>query len=529
MASNTRGSGAPPPGATQSCNARLGAAVGNTPKLPANVLIRLFSSIVTSLALSTLCLLVHFPAAAADHPNIVYILADDLGYGDVRWLNPESKIPTPRLDMLAAEGMTFTDAHSGSAVCTPTRYGLLTGRYAWRTRLKKHVLFGYSPPLIDGGELTVAQYLKNQGYHTACIGKWHLGLGWQTSDGSTLGDATDLTGENIDFTKPIMHGPLNLGFDHFFGISASLDMPPYAWIADDRVTAIPDTMKPTTFREGLTADGFAPVDVLPELAEKAVAYIRERHAAAPEQPFFLYLPLTSPHTPVVPAPFVKGWSDAGDYGDFVAQTDRAVGQVFDALDALNLRKNTLVIFTSDNGSTEPTEKMVREFGHRPNHHFRGRKSDAWEGGHRVPFFVRWPAQVAAGTKTAETTCLTDLLATVADILDAPLPEGAAPDSVSMLPALLGETTERPLRDYTVHHSIDGTFALRSGPWKFIDAPGSGGWSSNGPNTPKPDDPPVQLYNLDMDIGETHNLWQAEPEKLAELRAMLETCKCPMAD
>lgn len=463
-------------------------------------------------------------STAQERPNIIYILADDLGYGDVRCLNPESKIPTPRMDQLAAEGMTFTDAHSASAVCTPTRYGLLTGRYAWRTRLKQHVLWGYSPPLIDHGELTVAQYLKDQGYHTACIGKWHLGLGWQTTDGATLGDASDLTGDNIDFARPYTHGPLSLGFEYFFGIAASLDMPPYVYLERDHATAIPTAMRPTTFRAGLTAEGFEPVKVLPDLTNRAIAYVKERHAANPDQPFFLYLPLTSPHTPVVPESWAKGMSQAGDYGDFVVQTDRAIGQVLDALDDLNLRKNTLVIVTSDNGSTEPTDKMEKEFGHRPNHHFRGRKSDVWEGGHRVPFIVRWPAQITAGSTSAETTCLTDLLATVADLVGAPLPEGAGRDSVSMLPALLGEKRERPLRDFTVHHSIDGTFALRQGPWKFIDGPGSGGWSSQGVSGPKPGDPLVQLYNLGDDIGETQNLCEAMPEMVAQLRALLDACK-----
>ncbi len=465
------------------------------------------------------------PASTAqERPNIVYILADDLGYGDVRCLNPASKIPTPRLDQLAAEGVTFTDAHSGSAVCTPTRYGILTGRYAWRTRLKQHVLWGYSPPLIEHGELTVAQYLKAQGYYTGCIGKWHLGLGWQTTDGAKLGDSADLTGENIDFAKPYTHGPLNLGFDYFFGIAASLDMPPYVYLEQDRATAIPAEMKPTTFRTGLTAEGFEPVNVLPDLTEHAVAYLKERRGSNPEQPFFLYLPLTSPHTPVVPSSDAKGMSRAGDYGDFVVQTDRAIGRVLDTLDALDLRENTLVIVTSDNGSTEPTERMEKDFGHRPNFHFRGRKSDVWEGGHRVPFIVRWPAQIAAGSSTEDTTCHTDLLATLVDILGAPLPEGAGQDSVSMLPALRGEKRERPSRDFTVHHSIDGTFALRQGPWKFIDGPGSGGWSSLGSNAPKPGDPLVQLYNLDDDIGEKHNLSEAMPEMVAQLRALLDACK-----
>ena len=516
------------PGATQSCNARLGALREDTPRLPASQLICFGISLGAVAARGAagflLGILVVLPALAAETPNIVYILADDLGYGDVRCLNPESKIPTPHMDRLASEGLTFTDAHSGSAVCTPTRYGILTGRYAWRTRLKNGVLWGYSPPLIDHGELTVAAYLKGQGYHTACVGKWHLGLGWQTKDGATLTDGDKLTGENVDFAKPLTHGPLNLGFDYFFGISASLDMPPYVYIENDRATAIPAEMKPTTFRTGLTAEGFEPVNVLPDLTEKAVAYLKERHAENVGQPFFLYLPLTAPHTPVVPAPFVKGWSQAGDYGDFAAQVDDTVGQVLRALDELGIAENTLVVVTSDNGSTEPTAKMVKEFGHRPNYLFRGRKSDAWEGGHHIPFLVRWPARVRPGTKTSETTCLTDLLATAAAIAGGPLPDGAGEDSVSMLPALLGKKRDKPLREFTVHHSINGVFALRQGPWKFIDSPGSGGWSSNGPNAPKPGDPPVQLYNLDKDIGEQHNLWEAEPEKLAVMRQWLEESK-----
>lgn len=517
-----------PPGSTQSCYAPSGARRERRPAPPAWAGIRPSrcpeGSIVRSVVALVICILVALSARAASNPNIVYILADDLGYGDVRCLNPASKIPTPHMDRLAAEGMSFTDAHSGSAVCTPTRYGLLTGRYAWRTRLKSGVLWGYSPPLIDHGELTVAQLLRDQGYHTACIGKWHLGLGWQTTDGSTLNDDDQLPGDNVDFTKPLTHGPLDLGFDYFYGISASLDMPPYVYIENDRATAVPTEMKPTTFRTGLTADGFETVNVLPDLTDTAVTYLKKRHAEAPDRPFFLYLPLTAPHTPVVPAPFVKGWSEAGAYGDFTAQVDHTVGAVLKALDELGMAENTLVIMTSDNGSTEPTAKMVKEFGHRPNHHFRGRKSDVWEGGHRVPFLVRWPARVEAGTGTAEITCLTDLLATVAAIVGVSLPEGAGEDSVSMLPALLGEARETPLREYTVHHSIDGSFALRQGPWKFIDGPGSGGWSSNGKNAPGPASPPVQLYNLDEDIGERHNLWEAEPERVAALQARLAACK-----
>lgn len=283
-------------------------------------------------------------------------------------------------------------------------------------------------------------------------------------------------------------------------------------------------MEPTTFRTGLTAKGFETVDVMPKLTEKAVEYIQDHQKSNSDQPFFLYFPLTAPHTPVVPAPFVEGWSEAGEYGDFTAQVDWTVGQILKALDDLGIAENTLVVMTSDNGSTEPTSKMVKQFGHRPNYHFRGRKSDVWEGGHHIPFIARWPARVKAGTQTDEVTCLTDLLATSADIVGAPLPEGAGADSISMLPALLGKKRDAPLRDFTVHHSIDGTFALRSGPWKFIEGPGSGGWSSRGNNAPKEGDPPVQLYNLDKDIGETNNLWKAEPEKLEAMKAALESIR-----
>ena len=370
----------------------------------------------------------------------------------------------------------------------------------------------------------MASYLKSQGYHTACVGKWHLGLGWKTKDGSTLGDEMKLTGEKVDFTAPIADGPTTLGFDRFFGISASLDMPPYVYIEQDRCTETEMSVEPTTFRTGLTAKGFKTVDVLPQLTEKAVEYIQDHHAKNADQPFFLYFPLTAPHTPVVPAPFVKGWSEAGDYGDFAAQVDWTVGQVLKTLDALGIADNTLVIMTSDNGSTEPTAKMVKQYDHRPNYHFRGRKSDVWEGGHHIPFLVRWPAKVEAGTATKQTTCLTDLLATCADIVKGDLPEGAGEDSVSMLPAFMGEAGTTPLRPHTVNHSINGIFAVREGPWKFIDAPGSGGWSSNGKNKPGPDAPRVQLYNLDADIGEKHNLWADEPDRVAAMKATLEAIK-----
>ncbi len=452
-------------------------------------------------------------------PNIIFIMADDLGYGDPGCNNPDSKIPTPNIDRLAREGMRFTDAHSGSAVCTPTRYGVLTGRYCWRTRLTGHVLWGYSPPLIEPGRMTVASLLQERGYATACVGKWHLGLGWETSDGYRFSDRSDETGETVDYSRPVTDGPCDHGFDYFYGIPASLDMVPYVYIENDRVLDPPTERIEgrgglAFYRAGPAAPGFDHEQTLPLLTEKATTYIDQHLEAHPRQPFFLYFPLPAPHTPVLPVNEYSRSSEAGDYGDFVAQVDGTVGKIMEVLDRHGVAKDTLIIFTSDNGSTMTP---MTDFDHLPNDRLRGRKSDVWDGGHRIPFVARWPEIIEAGTDSYETICLTDLLATCAAITDATLPEDAGEDSYDMLPALRRSTGQSPIREATIHHSIEGMFAIRAGRWKMIEGRGSGGWTGGGE-----DDPAAgQLYDMTADLEEKRNLYLEQPDVVERLSALLE--------
>ena len=460
-------------------------------------------------------------SAAGSKPNVIYILADDLGYGDLGCLNSQGKIATPHADRLAAEGMIFTDAHSSSSVCTPTRYSILTGRYNWRSRMKRGVLGGFSPRLIEPGRQTVASFLKDQGYATAFFGKWHLGLNWAQNDGKPPGASANP--KKIDYTKAIKGGPTTLGFDKFYGISASLDMPPFVYIENDRVTEIP-TVEKTYYRTGIAGEDFEAIDVLPDITKKAVDFITERAADAKQgKPFFIYLPLASPHTPILPTKEWQGKSGLNAYADFVMQTDATVGAVMDVLDKTGLAENTLVIFTSDNGcSREADYPLLTSKGHNPSYKFRGWKSDIFEGGHRIPFIVRWPATVKADSISDQLVCLTDLYATCADILDQKLPDEVAEDSVSILPVLDGSATG-PLREAVVHHAIFGAFAIRQGKWKLSLCPGSGGWSEPLPRDPSTLKlPPVQLYDLSKDIGETHNVQAEHPEVVARLTKMLES-------
>ncbi|MBI5835330.1 MAG: arylsulfatase [Armatimonadetes bacterium] len=452
--------------------------------------------------------------AAPRRPNVVYLLADDLGYGDVRCLNPNGQIPTPNMDRLAREGLTFTDCHSGSAVCTPSRYGLLTGRYAWRTRLQNGVLGGGSRSLIAPRRLTVAAMLKAQGYRTACFGKWHLGLDWVRKPGAK-GEEPD----TIDYTQPFANGPTQLGFDEYYGIAASLDMPPYTWLEGDRVTVQPTATK-KWIRQGPAAPDFEAVDVLPGITQRAVSFLEAR-AKEPEQPFFLYLPLNSPHTPIEPTKAWRGKSKLNPYADFVMQTDDTLGQVTAALDRLGLADNTIVVFTSDNGcSPQADYPTLLAKGHNPSYHFRGTKADIWDGGHRIPFLLRWPAQVKAGTTTDQLTCLVDLTATMADLLSIKLPDDAAEDSHSLRPLLDGRA-DQPVRESVVHHSINGSFAIRAGQWKLEFCPGSGGWSDPKPGSPAEKGlPPIQLYDMTADVGERRNLQAEQPEVVARLTAMV---------
>ena len=471
-------------------------------------------------------------SAVAEKPNIIFILADDLGIGDVRCFNPEGKIATPNLDRLAAGGMKFTDAHTPSAVCTPTRYGVLTGRYNWRTKLQSGVLGGLSPRLIEEGRLTVAQMLKDNGYATACVGKWHLGMDWAKHEGKTVEELSIEKPDqvwSVDFTKPIANGPNAVGFDYYFGIAASLDMVPYTFIENNRVTKVP-TME-TAFpmmtdrenggitRKGPAAEGFDAVDVLPTLAGVASEWITT--SAKQGRPFFLYLPLNAPHTPINPLPEWKGKSGLNAYGDFVMQVDAAVGKVLGALEESGTAKNTVVVFTSDNGCS-PSAKFeeLRAKGHDPSAGFRGHKADIFEGGHRVPFIVRWPGKVKAGGSSADIVCLTDFMATAAEIVGAKIPASAAEDSVSMMPVLLG--TDGPRRTALVSHSINGSFAIREGNWKLCLCAGSGGWSDPKPGTPAEKALPAdQLYDLAADRSERKNVAAEHPEIVKRLGELLD--------
>ncbi len=480
--------------------------------------------VLVSLVVAAACL-PSLHAAEPMKPNIVYILADDLGYGDAGCYNPASKIPTPNIDRLAKEGVRFTDAHSPSAVCTPTRYALLTGRYAWRTRLQRNVIGPFAPPLIAEKQLTVPNLLRGQGYATACIGKWHLGWGWPK-----LGN-----GEKRDFTQPIPDGPTARGFDQYFGTDVP-NYPPYCFLEKDRTVGIPSVAAPVgrdAFNiAGLMVPDWKLVEVLPGLEKRAVTHIEK--AAKGDKPFFLYLPLTSPHYPVMPAAEFHGKSKAGDYGDFVVQTDHVVGQVLDALKRSGVAEKTLVIFTSDNGPEISGEvkngayDRLKEHGHASMATLRGTKRDAWEGGHHVPFIARWPGKIPEGTTCDETICHVDLMATLATLLGVTLPQDAGVDSVNILPALLGEKQKAPLREATVHHSGQGKFAIRRGDWVLILAPtgddngkrGEPPWFRNDRGY-TPHTQAGELFNLATDPTQKNNLYATETAKVHELTTLLE--------
>ncbi len=444
-------------------------------------------------------------SALGAKPNIVFVLCDDLGYGDVHCLNPErGKIPTPGIDRLAKEGMTFTDAHSGSSVCSPTRYGLMTGRYSWRTRLQNGVVQGFDPCLIAADRPTVASFLKGQGYHTGIVGKWHLDFQYRDpATGETLTRAkakkqTTKKGKGLaPVGSKIPDGPVDRGFDYYHGFHHAGDMK--AVIENDTVILHEDE-----------------INMLPRLTRKAVEYIDGRAAQAPDQPFFLYVPFGSPHAPIVPTQEWQGKSGLGEYGDFVMQTDAGVGAILDALDRNGLTENTLVIFSSDNGCSKAAGiPKLEAQGHFPSANLRGSKADCWDGGHRVPFLVRWPGKVEPGSSCDQTLCLTDLFATVADLTGAAVPAGSAEDSVSFLPALSGKPIVST-RAGVIHHSISGHFSYRMGKWKLILAKGSGGWTSPTEKQVEAGAPVAQLYDMEADIGETTNLYLSHPEVVDRL-------------
>ena len=477
----------------------------------------------------------------SSRPNIVFFFCDDLGWGDVSCLNPDSRIRTPHIDALAASGITFTDAHAGSAVCTPSRYTLLTGRYCWRTRLKDGVNGGYSPALLTPHRSTVASRLRETGYATACVGKWHIGMDWELRAGVAESEGPeqhfapdeDRLDDLVDFTRPVRNGPVDVGFDHYFGISASLDMSPYVYIEDDRVTELPIGHSPADTgelraRAGVAAPGWRHENVLPELQRRAIDWIDKHAGSAGSRdetaPFFLYVPVNGPHTPVVPTDEWKGRSGCGVYGDFVMQIDAVVGSIVAKLDELGIRDTTAFFFASDNGPETITAPYRERYGHQSAWKFRGMKRDNWEGGHRIPYVVSWPERVAAGSRSQRFVELADFYATALQIAGADVArvggesEGSGPpggeDSFSMLALLLGEAAP-DYREFAVHHSASGKWAVRRDRWKLLLHSGSGG---NEYECDENDDP-VQLYDMQADPFETTNLYASHPTVVQELKAL----------
>ncbi|NVE94369.1 sulfatase family protein [Altererythrobacter lutimaris] len=471
--------------------------------------------------------------ATLEQPNIVLIYMDDLGYGDLALYNAAAKIETPVISELAEQGVVFTDAHSPSSVCTPSRYGLLTGRYAWRTWLKVGVLGGYSPPLIRQDELTLMQWLKRRGYSTSMVGKWHLGFGDAEPDMSKF--LTGFTDEPVEFTTDPGGGPNAVGFDYFFGLSASLDFPPYAFLENGAYVDPPDRDIPERregeyldglfyWRAGEIAPGFDFEQVEPILVRKAVQQIEELSNGG--QPFFLYYASPAPHTPVLPTADFHGASQAGEYGDFVAQTDHSVGLIVDALKRTGEWKNTILIFTSDNGAVHFSN--LEEFGHVPNAPFSGQKSELTEGGHRVPFIVTWPDKVRPRVSD-DLVIQTDLFATIAELLGGSLAAKDAADSFSFARALGLGATSGEARSSGVHHSLFGTFAYRKGNWKLVLDGQSGGYGSRYPELlegklPNPPRSTYRLYDLSADPTEQTDLAAEHPDLVDALAGELEAVR-----
>jgi len=457
-------------------------------------------------------------------PNLLILLADDLGYGDVGCQNPASRIPTPCIDRLAREGVRATDAHAPASVCSPTRYGLLTGRYAWRGRLPRGVVAPWGPPILEEDRPNLATMLRGHGYATGCFGKWHLGWDWPTKDGKPPKGVQDGP-TNVDFRRRIGGGPVDRGFDTYFGVDLP-NFPPYCYIEQDRTVGIPTRH---VVREGLInrpgpiLDDWRQEDILPTVARRAGDWIAEQVEA--HRPFLAYVPLTSPHYPLVPSAAWRGRTAVGEYGDFVAQTDHHVGEIVSALG--KAADDTLVIFTSDNGP-EPGEvavgayERIFKYGHDGRGGLRGVKRDNWEGGHRVPFVARWPRALRSGSVVHGTLNLLDIPAMMAGLLGEPLPDGAFEDAFDCLPVLRGGQSERR-RAGTVHAKASGSFALRLGDWVFIDAP-SGNDNGRGEPpalAPTPHGQPVELFHLPTDPAQRRNRAAEEPARVRSMRRRLE--------
>ncbi len=504
----------------------------------------------TLLRSAALGLLAAWPIAAmADHheakPNIVFILADDLGYGDIGCYNPEAKAPTPNIDRLAREGMRFTDAHSPSTVCTPTRYSLLTGRMAFRNGMKGVFTGAGGPCLIKEDRLTIAGMLRDQGYTTAMFGKWHIGLTFYDKDGKPITKNGLEAVKRIDYSQPITGGPIDRGFDQFFGTACcpTTDWL-YAYIDGDKIPMPPTRIvdrKPLPKhpysrdnRPGMIAPGFDLEEVDMVFLQKSLEFLESHKQKSPDKPFFLFHSAQAVHLPSFAGRAFKGKTEAGPHGDFIFELDYVVGRLMSKLDQLGYGENTLVIFTSDNGPEVPTvidmRKTYKHDGARP---WRGIKRDQWEGGHRVPFIARWPKKIKDGSTSAQTICLTDVMATCAALTGATIPPNAAEDSYNILPVLLGQAVDKPVREYTLHQTISLALAIRHGNWKYLDHKGSGGnnygregeWGMKQFALPeRAPDAPGQLYDLSKDPGETTNLYNEYPEIVKALKGKLEEYK-----
>ncbi|MFT5128798.1 MAG: arylsulfatase A [Rhodothermales bacterium] len=466
----------------------------------------------TTLIRRLFCLSTLLAFASLAAPNVLIILLDDMGYGDPGCYNSQSKIPTPNIDRLASEGMRFTDAHAAGPLCHVSRYGLLTGEYPFRTTFRWN-----TTPVIKDGQTTIASLLRDQGYHTAMVGKWHLGFTQKAND---------------DYLNPLPGGPVDRGFDSYFGIRASTDIPPYFYIRGNKAVMPPTNRIAANRSDGWTpiqgkfwrAGGIAPdldlETVLPRFTQEAQSVITEHVASDSAKPLMLYLAYPAPHTPWLPSAEFEGTTKAGLYGDFMHMVDTHVGKVLGTLADAGMAKDTLVIVTADNGPVW-YDKDVAKYQHDCSGPLRGMKADAWENGHRMPFVVRWPGKVAAASISDQVICFTDIMATFADALQVELPDDAGPDSFSFLPVLLGkQPADKAIRGPIVMAAGGGTRLIRSGDWKYINALGSGGFSKPSRVKPEPGGPTGQLYNLRDDIGETHNLFQKHPERVAEMQAAL---------
>lgn len=478
-------------------------------------------------------------AAAGEHPNILILYADDLGFGDLSIQNPKSKIPTPRLDRLASEGIRFTDAHSSSGICTPSRYALLTGRHHWRDFHGIVNAFGDSP--FQPERLTLPEMLKARGYDTAVIGKWHLGWNWDAirkpgaqPDEVKQGKRTrTIWGpEDFDWSLPIPNGPLDHGFDYYFGDTV-INFPPYCWIENDRVTQVPDRLMDTglfkkikegnwEFRPGPMVEGWDPYTNIPTTTQKGVEYIREQ--AESDSPFFLYFAFPSPHAPIIPNDEFDGKSQAGPYGDFVFETDHACGQLLDALEESGQAENTIVIFSADNGPEKYAYARDENFGHWSAEPFRGLKRDIYEGGHHVPFLLRWPGIAEAGRVESALISQVDIMATLAEMVGFKLPDNAAEDSHNLLPLIRGN--EKKVRDSHIHNTRDNEYAIRVGEFILIDhkdgymSGRNQAWEARR-DYPADDGGDVELYHFARDPGQRNNIAGNHPDKVKEMKTLLE--------